>query len=328
MAIQILRGTSSQRQSSTQVLADGQPFYDTEFKYVYVGDGTTALKSLSSISADLNQVDIFAKPTYSALGYEDDGTQYYKHYYYTTARDPQMYTLTQEVTISGNSDRYYAGGSCGFSFVPKDADGNELYADPCGTYTFSATFPITSITRQTTVFNGWLISTPYPGIEVKGQVTVTGYFVKSPVIHKSTDPWGYEKMYVSSSAAYLLQNLAYREPGFSDSLTPTKDFSGSISTYSGSLQLSSRPTTFLSYPEADIVPGASPSLDVQISTDNGNTWTTSSTSNWFNTHNTTQSFVGGKEVWTTTVTYLGSVSFTNAQIRLRWYWPQVKRYTK
>lgn len=47
MAIQILRGTSSQRQSSTQVLAAGQPFYETDTGKLFISNSSSTVKSLT-----------------------------------------------------------------------------------------------------------------------------------------------------------------------------------------------------------------------------------------------------------------------------------------
>lgn len=52
MAIQFRRGTSTKRASSTEVLSSGQPFFEKDTKKLYVGDGTSQLKSLSSIGGE------------------------------------------------------------------------------------------------------------------------------------------------------------------------------------------------------------------------------------------------------------------------------------
>lgn len=49
MAIQLRRGTQWQRLASEEVLEAGQPYLDTDTGYLFVGDGTTQLKSLSRV---------------------------------------------------------------------------------------------------------------------------------------------------------------------------------------------------------------------------------------------------------------------------------------
>ena len=51
--IQVLRGTSSQRASHSEVSTDGQPIYETDTNKLYVGDGTTRVRYLQPISADI-----------------------------------------------------------------------------------------------------------------------------------------------------------------------------------------------------------------------------------------------------------------------------------
>lgn len=52
MAIQFLRGTKSKVASSTKVLADGQPLYETDTNKLKVGDGSTEAKSLPYVKVD------------------------------------------------------------------------------------------------------------------------------------------------------------------------------------------------------------------------------------------------------------------------------------
>lgn len=47
--IKFMRGTSTKRAASSKVLEAGQPFFETDTKKIYVGDGSTALSSLVSI---------------------------------------------------------------------------------------------------------------------------------------------------------------------------------------------------------------------------------------------------------------------------------------
>lgn len=49
MAIQLRRGTQAQRLVSEEVLEAGQPYMDTDTGYLFIGDGTTKLKSLSRV---------------------------------------------------------------------------------------------------------------------------------------------------------------------------------------------------------------------------------------------------------------------------------------
>ena len=49
--IKMLRCTSTSRASSNDVLLEGQPMYETDTKYFYIGDGTTQAKSLQPISS-------------------------------------------------------------------------------------------------------------------------------------------------------------------------------------------------------------------------------------------------------------------------------------
>ena len=50
-SIQILRGTSEQRATHTEQSLAGQPLYETDTNYLYVGDGTTSVSNLSPIQA-------------------------------------------------------------------------------------------------------------------------------------------------------------------------------------------------------------------------------------------------------------------------------------
>lgn len=52
MAIQFLRGTKSKVAASTEVLADGQPLYETDTNKLKVGDGSTQAKSLPYVKVD------------------------------------------------------------------------------------------------------------------------------------------------------------------------------------------------------------------------------------------------------------------------------------
>ena len=54
MAIQFKRGSSVNRAESEDVLKAGQPFYEKDTKRLYVGDGATKLKDLTTIDANLN----------------------------------------------------------------------------------------------------------------------------------------------------------------------------------------------------------------------------------------------------------------------------------
>lgn len=54
MSIQFKRGTADQRKINTLVLDKGQPFFETDTNKLYMGDGTTALKSLKPIVESSN----------------------------------------------------------------------------------------------------------------------------------------------------------------------------------------------------------------------------------------------------------------------------------
>lgn len=49
--IRMLRCNSASRASSSSVLLEGQPMYETDTKYFYIGDGTTQAKNLEPISS-------------------------------------------------------------------------------------------------------------------------------------------------------------------------------------------------------------------------------------------------------------------------------------
>lgn len=51
--IQVLRGTSAQRASHSEVSTEGQPIYETDTNKLYVGDGVTQVRYLQPISADI-----------------------------------------------------------------------------------------------------------------------------------------------------------------------------------------------------------------------------------------------------------------------------------
>ena len=52
MSIQFRRGNESKRLASTEVLEAGQPFFEKDTNKLYIGDGTTQLKSLNKIQAN------------------------------------------------------------------------------------------------------------------------------------------------------------------------------------------------------------------------------------------------------------------------------------
>ena len=52
MSIQMRRGTQSKRLASTEVLLAGQPFFEKDTNKLYIGDGTTQLKSLNKVEAN------------------------------------------------------------------------------------------------------------------------------------------------------------------------------------------------------------------------------------------------------------------------------------
>lgn len=52
MAIKFKRGSAAKRQESTTVLEAGQPFFEKDTNKLYIGNGTTQLKSLSKIEAN------------------------------------------------------------------------------------------------------------------------------------------------------------------------------------------------------------------------------------------------------------------------------------
>lgn len=52
MSIQFRRGDESKRLASTEVLLAGQPFFEKDTKKLYIGDGSTQLKSLNKIEAN------------------------------------------------------------------------------------------------------------------------------------------------------------------------------------------------------------------------------------------------------------------------------------
>lgn len=54
MPIQFKRGTADKRKINTDVLVKGQPFFETDTNKLYMGDGTTALKSLKPIVESSN----------------------------------------------------------------------------------------------------------------------------------------------------------------------------------------------------------------------------------------------------------------------------------
>lgn len=51
MAIQFLRGTSTTRSTSSTILKAGQPFYEIDTEWLYIGNGETQLKNLRPTSA-------------------------------------------------------------------------------------------------------------------------------------------------------------------------------------------------------------------------------------------------------------------------------------
>lgn len=51
--IQVLRGTSSQRTSHSEVSTSGQPIYETDTRKFYVGDGSTRVNALQPIVSDI-----------------------------------------------------------------------------------------------------------------------------------------------------------------------------------------------------------------------------------------------------------------------------------
>lgn len=60
MAIQLKRGKSSARSNYSDELESGQPFFETDTKKLYIGDGTTPLKDLKAITDSLDVTDLKA----------------------------------------------------------------------------------------------------------------------------------------------------------------------------------------------------------------------------------------------------------------------------
>lgn len=60
MAIQLKRGKSSARSNYSDKLESGQPFFETDTKKLYIGDGTTPLKDLKAITDSLDVTDLKA----------------------------------------------------------------------------------------------------------------------------------------------------------------------------------------------------------------------------------------------------------------------------
>ena len=58
-SIQLLRCTSTTRDASSEVLLLGQPMFETDTGYFYVGDGTTQAKSLTPIKLPPASKDTF-----------------------------------------------------------------------------------------------------------------------------------------------------------------------------------------------------------------------------------------------------------------------------
>lgn len=52
MAIQVMRTTSDARNASERVLVDGQPLYEKDTNHLYVGDGSTQAKNLTSLNCN------------------------------------------------------------------------------------------------------------------------------------------------------------------------------------------------------------------------------------------------------------------------------------
>ena len=68
MAIKFKRGSATKRQESTTVLEAGQPFFEKDTNKLYIGDGTTQLKSLSMIKAnDSDAAHLSANNTFTGM---------------------------------------------------------------------------------------------------------------------------------------------------------------------------------------------------------------------------------------------------------------------
>lgn len=66
MSIQFRRGDESKRLASTEVLLAGQPFFEKDTKKLYIGDGSTQLKSLNKIEAnDSDAAHLSAENTFT-----------------------------------------------------------------------------------------------------------------------------------------------------------------------------------------------------------------------------------------------------------------------
>ncbi len=68
MSIQMRRGAQSKRLASTEVLLAGQPFFEKDTNKLYVGDGTTQLKSLNKVEAnDSDAAHLTANNTFTGM---------------------------------------------------------------------------------------------------------------------------------------------------------------------------------------------------------------------------------------------------------------------
>ena len=103
MSIQFRRGDESKRLASTEVLLAGQPFFEKDTKKLYIGDGTTQLKSLSKIEAnDSDAAHLSANNTFTGDN-----------------------VFSKQLTVGANAD----GPGWGTSTV---IDGNKIFFRPIG----------------------------------------------------------------------------------------------------------------------------------------------------------------------------------------------------
>lgn len=83
-AIKFFRGTEEKRLASTEVLNQGQPFYETDTGKFYIGDGVTSLQNMVDISNSITlpsdvllQSRQSVKMTASTTGSNDGTTTWY-----------------------------------------------------------------------------------------------------------------------------------------------------------------------------------------------------------------------------------------------------------
>lgn len=137
MAIQLMRGTSTQREAATTTtLAAGQPFFETNTQKLYIGNGTTKLSNLHDICYDLNpgslSVDygaIFSSDIWCYGNLNVDGDSFLGSTHMSSASLPKVSFQRSNATVVNLLSPTSGGSSTTNIYLPAKAGTMALTSD-------------------------------------------------------------------------------------------------------------------------------------------------------------------------------------------------------